>query len=352
MSGELSPGQSEHHSAIGISVIIPIYNMGKFLSQAIDSVLRQSFRNFEILLIDDGSNDDSASICLGYVSSDPRITYYYQNNSGVSAARNVGLSRAGGKYVYFLDSDDSLDKNFLQTSFDAAENQNCDILIVGPYHSKRLAGLAAVPTCAQFLKREFLERHPDIRFPENIQPCEDGLFSHQLLALTSAVGTNPDGIYFYRQHESQNHRIINSNTEGVMKQVPAWIAILRNFYSHYDLLGTHALHLILFMEHEPFGLRYLSMDLTDQQKSQLHQIIKSYVAELMPYIGEDQKKLISRPFLHFVSIEDSSDFQVYYERYVKKEKMKMRLYFFLIKCIPLKRLRKDMRKAMREKFER
>lgn len=351
MFGELNPDQSENNT-IGVSVIIPIYNTGKFLSEAIESVLQQSFRNFEILLIDDGSNDNSASVCRGYVDSDQRITYYHQNNSGVSAARNAGLSRAKGKYVYFLDSDDSLEGNFLKTSFDAAEKQNSDILIVGPYHCKRRAGLAALPTCAQFLKREFLEKHPDIRFPEKIQPCEDGLFSHQLLALTSAVGTNPEGIYFYRQHESQNHRMINGNTGSVMSQIPAWIAILRNFYRKYDLLDTHALHLILFLEHEPFGLRYLAMNLTDQQKSQLHQMIKSYVAELMPYISEDQKKNISRPFLHFVSIEDSSGFQVYYDDYVKKEKMKMKLYFFLIKCIPLKALRTNMRKTMREKFER
>ncbi len=82
-----------------ISVIIPVYNIEKYISQCIDSLLTQTMQDLEILLIDDGSTDCSGTICRTYAASHDNIYYFYQENSGVSAARNLGLSRAAGEWV-------------------------------------------------------------------------------------------------------------------------------------------------------------------------------------------------------------------------------------------------------------
>lgn len=96
-----------------ISIIIPVYNAKLFLNRCIDSVLSQSFENFELLLIDDGSNDGSELICDGYVAIDSRISVFHKSNGGVSAARNVGIKHCRGKFVTFIDADDYVGYDFL-----------------------------------------------------------------------------------------------------------------------------------------------------------------------------------------------------------------------------------------------
>lgn len=89
-----------------ISIIVPVYNSEQTLNRCIDSILGQTYRNFELLLINDGSKDRSGEICDEYASNDSRIRVFHQKNSGPSAARNFGLNQAKGQYVVFQDSDD------------------------------------------------------------------------------------------------------------------------------------------------------------------------------------------------------------------------------------------------------
>ena len=89
-----------------ISVVIPVYNVEKYLEECIESVLRQSYQNFEIILVDDGSTDRSGIICDTYAAQDKRIQVVHQKNGGLSVARNTGFERSSGEYIYFLDSDD------------------------------------------------------------------------------------------------------------------------------------------------------------------------------------------------------------------------------------------------------
>lgn len=97
-----------------ISIIIPIYNSEKFLNKCIDSVLVQSEKDFELLLIDDGSTDKSGSVCDEYAKKDNRIRVIHKSNGGVSSARNTGLDSAVGDMIFFIDSDDTVDKDYLQ----------------------------------------------------------------------------------------------------------------------------------------------------------------------------------------------------------------------------------------------
>lgn len=97
-----------------ISIIIPIYNVEKFLSECLDSVQAQTYRNLEIICINDGSPDNSTNIVLEYQNYDPRITLINKENGGLSDARNVGIERAKGEYIFFLDSDDLLDPSCIE----------------------------------------------------------------------------------------------------------------------------------------------------------------------------------------------------------------------------------------------
>lgn len=99
---------------IKLSIIIPVYDSEKFLSRCIDSILSQSFENFELIIVDDGSTDRSGTICDYYKNKDQRVIVVHQKNAGVSNARNVGLELARGEYVQFVDADDYIERNFLE----------------------------------------------------------------------------------------------------------------------------------------------------------------------------------------------------------------------------------------------
>ncbi len=111
-----------------VSVIIPVYNVENYLRECIDSVINQTYRNIEIILVDDGSTDSSGKICEEYLDKDPRVTVIHQKNSGLSAARNAGFDACTGKYVYFLDSDDYINPKTLAALVDTAKKDSSDIV--------------------------------------------------------------------------------------------------------------------------------------------------------------------------------------------------------------------------------
>lgn len=114
-----------------ISIIIPIYNVEGYLPKCINSVIGQSYRNIEIILVDDGSLDRCSEICNTYAKRDPRIKVIHQTNSGVSEARNAALDTAEGEYILFVDSDDWIENDTCEKAIDFALNQNSDIVIFG-----------------------------------------------------------------------------------------------------------------------------------------------------------------------------------------------------------------------------
>lgn len=105
-----------------ISVIVPVYNVEKYLQRCIDSIINQTYKDIEIILVDDGSTDKSGEICDDYAKSDARIKVIHKSNRGVSSARNEGLYTAKGKYIMFCDSDDYVDKNWCKILFDTINN--------------------------------------------------------------------------------------------------------------------------------------------------------------------------------------------------------------------------------------
>ena len=117
-----------------LSVIIPVYNVAKFLPECLNSVINQTYKNLEIILVNDGSTDNSGKICDEYALKDDRIKVIHKKNGGLSDARNTGLKSCNGTLIAFLDSDDYLAKDFYEKLITSIETDNSDIAIGETYY--------------------------------------------------------------------------------------------------------------------------------------------------------------------------------------------------------------------------
>lgn len=118
-----------------ISVVVPVYNVEHFLDRCITSLLCQTYKNYEILLIDDGSKDSSGVLCDRYAATYDNVRVFHKDNGGLGSARNYGMERAKGKYVCFIDSDDQITRDYLYYLYDALKSNDADISVCGYYYS-------------------------------------------------------------------------------------------------------------------------------------------------------------------------------------------------------------------------
>jgi glycosyltransferase involved in cell wall biosynthesis len=114
-----------------VSIIIPVYNGEKYIDKCMDKVLNQTYSYIEVILVDDGSTDDSGSICDEYAKEDARVKVYHQKNGGASAAKNKGILNARGKYVVFVDIDDEIESNMIADNVILAESSHADLVLYG-----------------------------------------------------------------------------------------------------------------------------------------------------------------------------------------------------------------------------
>ncbi|MCD6047934.1 MAG: glycosyl transferase family 2 [Gammaproteobacteria bacterium] len=176
-----------------ISIVIPSYNYAQYLPRALDSILVQKKNNVEIIIVDDGSTDDTANIAKTYAAKHPNIFYYHQENQGPAKARNLGLEQARGNYVMTLDADDEMTPDSLQQFFDAIQQTPDCPGFICPYYSfqpngkkklsKKLWLASKEKNFARYLKGEvptcsggFLlskEAWRNLRYPENVRGRED-----------------------------------------------------------------------------------------------------------------------------------------------------------------------------------
>lgn len=136
--------------------------------------------------------------------------------------------------------------------------------------------IPALPTCGIFLRREFPLKN-NLEFPEGIHPCEDGLFSHFVLALTEKISFCPEAVYHYRQHEQGNHHQIRKRTADILPMIPRWLSLIEEFYEQRHLWKRKAGHLVRFIEHEPFELRLLGMPFSPPEQEILYSIIRDFL---------------------------------------------------------------------------
>ena len=143
-----------------ITIIVPVYNVEKYLKTAIDSAINQTYKNIEIILVDDGSTDSSGKICDEYGKKDDRIIVVHQENKGLSGARNTGLDIAKGKYIMFLDSDDTFEKDACENLYNEIEKTNADF-VIGNYINTKEDG-------SKFKKPAFsLEKYKNFKLSIN-----------------------------------------------------------------------------------------------------------------------------------------------------------------------------------------
>ena len=116
-----------------ISIIVPVYNSEQYLRQCIDSILKQTFSDIEVILIDDGSTDQSGLICDQYEKSDSRIKVIHQDNYGASRARNMGIAKSSGRYICFVDSDDLVSATYCEMMYELLDNSGYDFCVCGSY---------------------------------------------------------------------------------------------------------------------------------------------------------------------------------------------------------------------------
>ena len=114
-----------------ISVIVPVYKAEQYLERCVKSILEQTYQNFELILVDDGSPDNSPSLCDKWAEKDSRVQVLHKENGGASSARNAGLKKASGNWIAFADSDDWLDRTALKTLYDLANQYNVPMAIGG-----------------------------------------------------------------------------------------------------------------------------------------------------------------------------------------------------------------------------
>ena len=112
-----------------ISIVVPVYNVEKYLQECIDSIMAQSFTNFELILVDDGSGDRSGEICDIYSQKDARVKVIHKSNGGLSSARNAGIHIAKGEYIGFVDSDDCIEKEMFAELYKAVRKYQSDIAV-------------------------------------------------------------------------------------------------------------------------------------------------------------------------------------------------------------------------------
>ncbi len=114
-----------------VSVIIPVYNVEKYISECLESLIHQTYKDIEIIIVNDGSTDSSEEIIKSYLEESNNIIYIYQKNKGTAEARNKGIESANGDYVLFVDSDDYLDKDMIQKMYNSADKNNSDVVVCG-----------------------------------------------------------------------------------------------------------------------------------------------------------------------------------------------------------------------------
>ena len=238
-----------------ISVIVPAYNVEKFIGKCIDSILRQSFKDFEVLLIDDGAKDSTPEICDACAKKDSRLKVYHKENGGLSDARNYGIDRMQGKYVTFIDSDDYVDSGYFEYLYGLiTQEEDIQIAICGKKSVREDENASPDPeTFHEIITGEravqkMLCGHGSghsawgklysanlwktVRYPKG-KIYEDYATTYRVMALVDKAAWGNAAMYFYVQHiESIMHQkcsrrslslvdIADEETEFIVKKWPA-----------------------------------------------------------------------------------------------------------------------------------
>ena len=242
-----------------ISVIMPVYNVERFLRESIESVINKTYKNLEIILVDDGSKDNSGHICDEYIKKDSRIKVFHQENKGLSGARNTGLDNSTGEYIMFIDSDDLFELDACEKMYEAIERRGADFVIGNyiyidedgtkwnscvfseeKYNEFKLSitdyeksfYIMNSGVWNKIFRKSFLD-DLNIKFEERL-PAEDAIFTTYCFIKSKNVYYIPSIIYNYRQRKSDSISVelTHNYFSGINK---AYKIIYNNFKDNNQL---------------------------------------------------------------------------------------------------------------------
>lgn len=254
-----------------VSVIVPVYNTLNCLERCVDSIRNQTYKNIEIILVDDGSTDGSGQLCDTLEKQDNRIRVYHKENGGASSARNIGIMNAVGDYIGFVDSDDYIDSDTYQLMMKLAVEKELQIVQVSreevDEEGNRLKDICVPPQeirfcgsetfmkelllhkgdcsfCTKIVKRELLQKH---RFPEG-ELNEDFKLLVELLLLTDGIGILPKRGYHvvYRSNSTTRSASENSFSGVYMDNIVNADKVQVVVDKHYPRLHSHAVRFNLY----------------------------------------------------------------------------------------------------------
>lgn len=201
-----------------ISIIVPVYNAERYLHQCIDSILVQTHTDFELLLINDGSTDNSGSICNEYSQKDSRINVFHKENGGVSSARNFGITKSEGEYICFIDSDDWIESTFIEKLLLPLITQNADVIFCD-YYKEYYNKTREVKSSSDFYNMKVLGmvwgkiyKKKSLFFDEDLKLSEDVHYNFRYAKDTLGLLKVDLTLYHYRILDSSAVRTYSKDT--------------------------------------------------------------------------------------------------------------------------------------------
>lgn len=266
-----------------ISVILPTYNVEKYIAKSIQSVLNQTHTDFELIVVIDGSKDNSEAIAREFEKTDKRIKVYTKPNGGLSDARNYGLNIATGEFIYFLDSDDWIEPNLLEDNLKILEDKQVDFVVFGFYqdnvdlHEQLVEAIPHIPETPDWIngeviyftpsmlnilgyawnkiyRKRYLDKH-QITFTKGVSLVEDILFNAKVYQYADKIIFNPKPYVHYiqrpvvtltKQFHEQSFEWVKLKHEALQDFLNAW-----SFDNKHEILASNLIG----------GLRYCVLNL-------------------------------------------------------------------------------------------
>ncbi|MBQ6708633.1 MAG: glycosyltransferase family 2 protein [Clostridia bacterium] len=287
-----------------ISVIVPVYNAEKYLHKCVDSILNNTYSDIEVILVDDGSPDNSPAICDEYAQKDSRVKVIHKKNARASAARNDGLKLAQGEYISFVDSDDWIESDMLEKMFSTAKKYNADMVmcdtvkrgekdtkILQParegFYSreqieKELFGSLimfeniefpiTISNCVLLIRKEIIDKN-NIRYDEDIHYCEDALMGPKFLY-------HCQSFYYMKGNYFYNYRTNNQSTSQTFN---------KNKWDHYLKINSRLI--------ESFG-NDEKFDFSRQLKINLLYFVLNVISNICASDEADKKQKVKEVMTH------------------------------------------------------
>ena len=291
-----------------ISIIVPVYNVEKYINKCVNSILNQTYKDLEIILVDDGSSDNCSEICDEFAKTDSRIKVVHKKNGGLMSARQAGLKEASGDYIGFVDGDDWIEPDMYQLFNDAVQKYHPDMVIsefffdsgkkvvksnqnlVKPYFNKNemineiypemlykppYYNFGVFPCCwAKLFRKELLESCL-FRVPEQIKIGEDSAFTYPCLVRANSVAFVDKSCYHYMNNAGSITKSYDSDMENTIL-IP--YEVLKQEFSNADYDFSSALNYYLFYLIE-FVIRNEESHSNLKSPKQIKETLKRFITE-------------------------------------------------------------------------